>query len=169
MITHKAELSNLSECSLNFRMSGKAAFCLPARMVTSFSFPIWADSEHNVGWRMNMKLPRHDLLTSLRDQRILRHVRFGVALALVLVKQSMLGWYGISMKDKLTIIISFQILIKYGIFLYDMLGCRWTDRRAMSVEKLRLEVTFPKLFLWELSRHISTEFAGQNLWELVLY
>jgi hypothetical protein len=39
--THRAEFKSLSECSLNFRMSGKAPFCLPACIVTSFSFPVY--------------------------------------------------------------------------------------------------------------------------------
>lgn len=83
-----------------------------------------------------MELPRHDPLTSLQGRRTLRHVRFEAALVLVLVKRSALARYGMSMKDTHTIVISFQILVKYGIFLNDMLGGRGTDRRAMSIEKL---------------------------------
>ena len=38
--THRAELSSRSECSLNFRIRGKAARCLPACIVMSCSFPV---------------------------------------------------------------------------------------------------------------------------------
>lgn len=37
---HNAEFNNLSECSLNFRINGRAPFCLPACIVTSLSFPV---------------------------------------------------------------------------------------------------------------------------------
>jgi hypothetical protein len=39
-VAHNAEFSNRSECSLNFLMRGNTAFCRPACMVTSLSFPV---------------------------------------------------------------------------------------------------------------------------------
>ena len=42
--TYNAELSSLSECSLNLRMSGSAPRWRPACIVTSFSFPVYASS-----------------------------------------------------------------------------------------------------------------------------
>lgn len=39
--THRAELSNRSECSLNFLMRGRAPRCRPACIVISFWLPVY--------------------------------------------------------------------------------------------------------------------------------
>lgn len=50
----------------------------------------------------------------------------------------------------LTIIILFEILVKYGILLDDMLCCRRTYRSTMCIKQLALKVPFPKLRFREL-------------------
>jgi hypothetical protein len=55
--THIADLSKRSECSLNLRMSGSAPRCLPACIVTSFSFPVYDVVQESIH-ELNRKLER---------------------------------------------------------------------------------------------------------------
>lgn len=53
-------------------------------------------------------------------------------------------------QNSLTIVLFLQVLVKDRVILHDVLSCGRTDRSPVSVEKLRLEVSLPKLRLGQL-------------------